>query len=855
MNNIDKFNFKNIDVGNDPFKILESMIDGIMTFKNELVSPEELEKFLKNKLKDKKLVEDPEKLAELEQFQDIQKMYDKLQKFLRENRLIDFDDMVMLAVKLLKEKNLILSRYQKRFKCILVDEFQDTNYAQFELLKQLTPSGNVTVVGDEDQSIYRFQGAYSSIFDDFRQSYTGKVNQVILTQNYRSPKNIIDLASQLLENSPNRIQKNSTTKNENGSKIIVARCAHDMAEVDWIRKKIQSLLGKNLKRRNGASSPITPKDCTILTRTKRDGKKFALSLNAHGIPAAFIGDAEIFSSSIGRDLLAYLDIANNPSRAGISINRILKTHGISELNISKINRTARTYAKSCSYSDYLFEVLTKEKFMGIDQSDELKEIAELLKILASLEHDNTISQTVHKILMNVTDLYKSLTRNDLPETKKKRKILGELQHLANDFETQNRHGTLKEFIQYLQLLNSFDVEIQEGFEIPDAIRVSTIHQSKGRQFPIVFIADVAQRKFPGDYRPKKFYVPDELAKGFGISSEKREFYLQEEKRLLYVAISRAQNYVHISYAKKILEKTRLYSPSQFLVEDLRFENNSLIKVIDVDSEYKVPQATHYDKKDILKNDLQKLAIRNIEESQIKSALKNILNLGKIIYFEKNNTTEGFDHKKLLDVEPSMNLELQLKGKKIPLINKNSLTLSASQFTHYVQCAKQYKFTHVLKVPEPPQTFLSLGNTVHKIFQTLSLRQKDGKSISQKLAYTLLEKYWDPSSYNSDAKERQDKTKAKKMINNFLKWVGANSNKVVGVELPFQIKLNGIFIRGKIDRLEQDGEGNYYVIDYKTGVCFESENTISENIQMNVYALAIEQKFSQITCPGIIVLCK
>ena len=135
--------------------------------------------------------------------------------------------MVMLAVKLLKEKNLILSRYQKRFKCILVDEFQDTNYAQFELLKQLTPSGNVTVVGDEDQSIYRFQGAYSSIFDDFRQSYTGKVNQVILTQNYRSPKNIIDLASQLLENSPNRIQKNSTTKNEKGSKIIVARCAHN----------------------------------------------------------------------------------------------------------------------------------------------------------------------------------------------------------------------------------------------------------------------------------------------------------------------------------------------------------------------------------------------------------------------------------------------------------------------------------------------------------------------------------------------------------------------------------------------------------------------------------------------------
>ena len=845
MNNVDKFNFKNIELGNDPFKILEAMIDGIMTFKNELVSPKELEKFLKNKLKDKKITEDPEKLAELLQLQDFQKMYAILQKFLRESRLVDFDDMVMLAVELLKEKKLILSRYQKKFKCILVDEFQDTNYAQFELLKQLTPSGNITIVGDEDQSIYRFQGAYSSIFADFRQNYNAKIKKVILVQNYRSTKNIVNLASKLLKNSPNRVQKNITTENEGGSKMIVARCAHDMAEVDWIRKKIQSMLAQDLKRRDGTTSPVTARDITVLTRTKRDGKKFALSLNAYGIPAAFVGNAEIFSSSIGRDLLAYLEIANNPSKSGISINRILKTHGISELNIAKINQTARMYAKSCVYSDYLFEVLTKDKFHGIDQKEELEEIGELLKVLANLEHHNTVSQTVHKILMSVTDLYKSLTRDDLPETKRKRKILGELQHLANEFEIQNNNGKLKEFIQYLQLLNSFDVEIQEGFEIPDAIRVSTIHQSKGREFPIVFIADVAQRKFPGDYRPKKFYVPDELAKGFGISSEKREFYLEEEKRLFYVAISRAQNHVFVSYAKKILEKTRLYGPSQFLDKDLDFENDSLIEIIDVNSEYKQPQPAFYDKKDLLKNELQELIIRNTQQLQISSALKNILNLGKIKYFEKNNTMVGFDYKKLLDIEPSINLEFELAGKKIPLINKKSLTLSASQFTKYSQCPKKYKFTHVLKVPEPSQTFLSLGNVVHKVFQILSFKQKDGKSISQKLAHTLLEKYWDSASYNSDAKEKQDKTRAKKMIKNFLEWTSSNSNKVVGVELPFQIKLKGITVRGKIDRLEQDDQGNYYVIDYKTGACYETVNTISENIQMNVYALAIEQKFHKL----------
>ena len=160
--------------------------------------------------------------------------------------------------------------------------------------------------------------------------------------------------------------------------------------------------------------------------------------------------------------------------------------------------------------EFYFDFTSPYSYIGYEE----------IKKLAELQQYNTISQTVHEILINVTDLYQSLTRDDKPDTKKKRRILLELQNLANDFETQNRKGKLSEFIQYIQSLRNFDIEIQEGFEIPEAIRVSTIHQSKGREFPIVFIADVAQRKFPGDYRPKKFYVPDELAKGFGISSEK-----------------------------------------------------------------------------------------------------------------------------------------------------------------------------------------------------------------------------------------------------------------------------------------------------------------------------------------------
>ncbi|PIW32576.1 MAG: hypothetical protein COW27_03610 [Nitrosopumilales archaeon CG15_BIG_FIL_POST_REV_8_21_14_020_37_12] len=188
LKNIDTFGFEHIELGNNAVNVIEALIDGISTFKDELITPEELSEYLNKKFKaEKTLVQDIEQYDYLQKLCDLHKIYVKHQDYLKKSRLIDFDEMITSTIELFRKKPNVLARYHNKFKHVLVDEFQDNNYAQLELIKILSPSGNVTVVGDDDQSIYRFQGAFIANFQHFIESYKDKVKVIVLKQNYRSP--------------------------------------------------------------------------------------------------------------------------------------------------------------------------------------------------------------------------------------------------------------------------------------------------------------------------------------------------------------------------------------------------------------------------------------------------------------------------------------------------------------------------------------------------------------------------------------------------------------------------------------------------------------------------------------------
>jgi len=446
--------------------------------------------------------------------------------------------------------------------------------------------------------------------------------------------------------------------------------------------------------------------------------------------------------------------------------------------------------------------------------------------------------------MSVTDLYKSTTQTDTLADRKKQTILKELYHLSLEFESQNKNGTLAEFIDYLRLLGEFDVELEENAEIRDAVQVSTIHQSKGKEYPIVFVTDVAQGKLPLRYQAKKFYVPNDLAKGLLKAEDEKSLALQEERRLLYVAMTRAENQLYLVFPSKYAQNIRNSKPSEFL-QEIDFENNPLVELIDFTGTTQETLLQEQDKITILQQDLQSKATKFVNQMQLESAIARIADLARVKYFKQNNTLDGFDTGDLFSVESNRDVEALLVGEKIPLINKENLRLSATKYETYLKCPLQFKFAHVLEVPTPDQPYFNLGTAVHAVAEHLTKMEKEGIKPTQETAFEILEKNWNSDAYKSKKKEQEDYAKAKEMIQFYLNWVSENSNKAIDVEKRFKIDIGGVAVTGSIDRVEQTPSGQYQVIDFKTGGVYETKNSIKEDTQMNVYAMAVEKIYGQL----------
>lgn len=462
----------------------------------------------------------------------IAKVYEEYEKTLKRNNSLDFDDILLLTVKIFSTNEETLNYYQNKFKYIFVDEYQDTNRVQFLLVSLLTKkSGKICVVGDDAQSIYGFRGADISNILNFQQTYKD-AKIVKLEENYRSTSSILDAANAVIKNNKAALQKNLWTSNGEGEKITYKSLQNEYEEVEFVVENID----KMCREKN-----MTYKDFAVLFRTNAQARVLEEVFMKSGTPYRLIGGLKFYSRKEIKDLIAYLKLIQNP-KDNVSLKRIINEpkRGIGDSALEKLQNIADSQSIS------IFEAINNpDNLAGLRSSGNIILFKDMINSLISLKDNVKISELMHQILEK-TGYEEMLNEEALKETETRLENIAEFIGVAIEFENENAENTLSDFLDSIALVSDVD-KLEEGEE---AVTLMTIHSAKGLEFKVVFIVGMEEDLFPS----KRSIEEDEE--------------VQEERRLCYVALTRAKEKLFLTNAvKRTLYGTTSYMmPSRFIDE-------------------------------------------------------------------------------------------------------------------------------------------------------------------------------------------------------------------------------------------------------------------------------------------------
>lgn len=462
----------------------------------------------------------------------ISRIYSMYQSKLKNNNAIDFDDIINYTIQILTENADILEYYAEKFKYVLVDEYQDTNKAQFTLITLLSARhGNITVVGDNDQGIYSFRGADISNILNFEKDYPG-TKIIKLEQNYRSTKPILDAANAVIKNNPKKYEKNLWTNNKEGTmpKFHIAKNEYD--EASFIVEQIEHLKREEYYKYS---------DFTVLYRTNAQSRAIEDILRREDVPYKIIGGLKFYERKEIKDTIAYLRLIQNPSD-NLSLQRIINEpkRGIGKTSLEKIENVATESGMS------MYEVIKKAEVFGLNKVYlNTREFINIIEEMHSKKDSMQISELIKEIL-NKTGYTKALEEENTTQAEARIENIEEFLTVAIEFEEQFAENSLQEFLESITLSSDIDgMEEQE-----DSITLMTLHSAKGLEFPVVFLVGMEEGLFPS-YRS---------------IGEQRE--LEEERRLAYVGITRAKQYLYLTCAKQrtIFGSTTCNKVSRFIEE-------------------------------------------------------------------------------------------------------------------------------------------------------------------------------------------------------------------------------------------------------------------------------------------------
>ena len=493
------------DMGYDP-KIYNprAIRNKISSCKNEMISPESYEKYA---------VSDYEKV--------IQQVYSKYETKLQRNNSVDFDDLLLLPIELFKKNPDVLEKYQDLYQYLLIDEYQDTNEAQYILTKLLCAKNRrITCVGDDSQSIYSFRGANYKNILNFEKDYKD-AKTILLEQNYRSTSTILDAANQVIKNNKMRKDKNLWTARGIGEKIKYYRAYNEKDEAQYVIRKVKELTNRNVEY----------KDIAVLYRTNAQSRVLEEEMLKENMPYRVIGSFYFYSRKEIKDLIAYLRLIHN-SKDNISLLRVINTpkRGIGLKTIEHLQEKADLEGTS------IYDVITSGKEL------EFKNTIEKLKLISE---DLTLTELIDKVL-DASGLKQDLESEKSLEAEVRLENLEEFKSITKSFEEREGLISLEDFLLEISLIS----DVEEYKDDPNRISLMTVHSVKGLEFNYVFVVGMEEGIFPH------------------MNSLMENSELEEERRLCYVAITRAKDELHLVNARRrtLFGKEQINPVSRFMGE-------------------------------------------------------------------------------------------------------------------------------------------------------------------------------------------------------------------------------------------------------------------------------------------------
>ena len=784
-----QFNLDYFRPNGNPYKFIEGLIQHFQRLQDEDLSSESYLAFVKSQIrhvprspKDEvgnpksvhgESVQDESEKEEVNKYLELANAYKVYGELKIKEGAMDFSDLIANVLKLFRKRKSILAKYQKQFKYILVDEFQDTNYAQYQLVKLLAPAKtqpNLTAVGDDSQSIYKFRGAAISNILSFMKDYPD-ANNIVLTTSYRCPQTVLDAAYRLIKfNDPDTLEaqlginKNlSAQQNRRGEKVELIYRERVEEEAEKVVNFISEYKHEFKK---------DYKDFAILVRANIHSDPFIRALERARVPCQFLGPGMLFQRPEVKDLIAYLKVLYDFTDS-VSLYRVLSMD-IWQLDARDLIAVLNAAKKS---NISLFEKLEQPTGINIkaESKTKLSNFVDLVHKQQRLIPKETAGQILYYFLLDSGLLKRIVDYKTQSEERKALNITKFFDKLKS-FEATNKDASIFTVVDYLDLamgMGESPLAAEIDWTEVNAVNILTVHSAKGLEFPVVFLTNLVEGRFPSRQRREQIPIPDEIIREVLPTGD---YHLQEERRLFYVGMTRAKEKLILSAANYYAEGKRERKLSPFITESLgidqhsqmlKYVNSSQIPLFEWDQVSDITQAS---------------------ENQISSEIK-------------------------LDY------------------------LSYSAIETFKICPLHFRLKYILRLPTAPSAAQSLGNSVHFALRDFYSLRRSGEN-EKKLLLRLLDSNWISLGFTSKKHEQQAKELAKLFLLNYLKSSLHRTARPLYLERAFNFKVEqNLKILGKIDRVDDLGEGNIEIIDYKTGASIPNQKQLDANLQMTVYALA------------------